>query len=231
MDEIADQKKELGDSLCDLLESYMKKYIKKLYEKCSSYKELQGHLTKVAHWEKHKKLHEYKKFIKWSERKKNIDDNEFNKMCVTYFLLCIKILLQNNVPDNTHAHSTQYNVFYNCMRSVCKHLYNDPTSIHNPDVHACISKSLQQNLNIPSILRLVSLPDYTNYDFSKDKETNDSLSKENIDDSLSTENILEKNNLRYISSDEFDNYRHLKNNDEPDVVESDIDDIKHISLK
>jgi hypothetical protein len=237
MEEILCQKKEIDNALCDLLESYIKKYMKKLYDTCSTYKVLQIHLAKVSEWNDTKKHHEYQKFIKWSMRKKNISADEFETMCFTYFSLCIRILLQNNVPEESstvaHATSNLVHVFYNCMKSVCKHLYYDPTSIHNPDITVCISKSLQQNLNIPSILRLVSLdvPDYTKYDFTKSEGSEATIDRDSH--APGCEEVQPRNELRYVSSDEFqNNYRHLKTKESPSKeTHPKQDDIKHISFK
>ena len=97
-------RKEYEDKLYTIIYKYQIKYIYYIFEKQydddkqinrlnSLYRHFQKRLLKIADWSSDKLHKEYKKFLEWSKRKYNIQEEELQQILNNIITLFVKIMI------------------------------------------------------------------------------------------------------------------------------------------
>lgn len=237
LQELIDNKSKYEKFVVDLFNTYSIKYLKKVFlyleNEKNIFKKFQLKLIKIAEWNTEKQNKEYKKFIKWCEAKKNIDEHTLKHIFHNYLTLSIKIIAYDNItPENfpKYIYPNLDKVFYKCLKSISRWFYENPKKIQETfdtkyeTFKKIIKIEIQKMLPLKQILNILQTekedPIFVDYDFDKAESTEEvliDLIKNKF--SLTTKVVIEKENnneqnyfipqneneLNYIDSENMEN--------------------------
>lgn len=149
-------KDKLENNFSNIILVYCLKWTKKLaletlikYENDYIYIKFQKKLASIANWPGDKINREYKKFVKWCERKFNLNDKDLHDIFVKIITLSIQIMLNEELSNDKCAkiNFSPYllnlqEFFYICIKNISKYYYTHPEKIFD----AKIDKSISNNI-------------------------------------------------------------------------------------
>jgi hypothetical protein len=260
-----EKRDKLKTKLHNILVKYIYKYITRLFEKEKSshdskttrpslYPDFQRSLLKIPKWSENKIDKEYHKFLKWSRKKEDLDENELYLMFINIIKLSIEIILnKSNIYVNAllenHKFPTMKEYYIKCLKRITRVVYENPKQIYNIKTSRLINEldNILQNFipynMINEILELQEEESIQNnikikYDFDKE---NSSISLRDNSDKILIVNKQpsEDPSLHYVSSDKLhhqyeksDDYVNHNNsiNKKISKIEEIDNNIKHIRI-
>lgn len=233
-------KKDYQSKLTKILRKYYVRFISRLYDK--SLREFQKDLLKIPDWSSEKISKEFSKFVNFSNDKFDLDKDDLTKLLTILIGLNIKIM--SSITDDIEINVPKFEQFwFKCLKRVAKYYYENPkvmlsdlefeTSLHTID--EAINYIIQKYIPLKQILNKKREP-LDMYNFDDDENENDTLedkkehqSTNNIEVTLESNTAASENELKYLSSEEFENeyYKSDKENDK----EVEKSEEKHIKIK
>lgn len=181
-----------------LLALYCIKYMHTLHKMSKNVKGFQKVLLGISNWNPKNVEMEYKKFLKWSNKRKI---NDFEKQIKTY--LQHKIL---SISKNSFAIDIDYNkLFFKCIKRIAKIYYRNPKDIYSISknkVIKVIEYTIHSLIPLHKLLELVQAYDSSSiYSYQIDDLDNNVTDEENCSNEICNSSI----HLKYIPSEEFFN--------------------------
>ena len=261
-------RKEYEDKLYTIIYKYQIKYIYYVFEKQydddkqinrlnSLYRHFQKRLLKIADWSSDKLHKEYKKFLEWSKRKYNIQEEELQQILNNIITLFVKIMINKKniiiegLLDSYTFPKFKY-FFYKCLKRISRHYYENPKSLTIDDKNEIINsiykttileliRSVVYNmLPMKQVMTILEYKDLINEDGSDENKIvieydfNDINSSEssNSNPKVIIEKQLSECSLKYVSSDDFDK-EYCKSESEKEIEQLDQEEdlLKHVKIQ
>ena len=261
-------RKEYEDKLYTIIYKYQIKYIYYIFEKQydddkqinrlnSLYRHFQKRLLKIADWSSDKLHKEYKKFLEWSKRKYNIQEEELQQILNNIITLFVKIMINKKniiiegLLDSYTFPKFKY-FFYKCLKRISRHYYENPKSLTIDDKNEIINsiykttileliRSVVYNmLPMKQVMTILEYKDLINEDGSDENKIvieydfNDINSSEssNSNPKVIIEKQLSECSLKYVSSDDFDK-EYCKSESEKEIEQLDQEEdlLKHVKIQ
>jgi hypothetical protein len=241
---LIDKKNKIEKELTNMLSTYLYKYIKHIYGKVSDskskYPDFQRRLLSISDWSNNTIEKEYKKFLKWCYKKYKLSQTDLEYMFKDFILITVKIITKSIL--NLDEYPKLQNMYYKSLKKFSRFYYENPKEIKDFDSNDDHLKSIIKHKlstfipikQVVNILESIENQDKSDvsYDFDDEKKT---LSEEYDNRSKNSKLIVEKinsdgeNDLRYISSDEFNNeyYQSGDDNDANDDKNGGNEKISH----
>lgn len=224
-----EKRDKLKTKLHNILVKYIYKYLTKLFEKeklshnskssrPSLYPDFQRSLLKIPKWSEKRTDKEYHKFLKWLQKKEDLDENELYLIFINIIKLSIEIILNksdiyvNSLLEN-HKFPTMKEYYIKCLKRIARIIYENPKQIYNIKTGLLINELdniLQIFIPYNTINEILELQEEESvqnnikikYDFDKDSS---SISLRNDSDKIL---IIDKQpsedpSLHYVSSDKL----------------------------
>lgn len=251
------RKDKLENNFCNIILLYCLKWTKKLaeltllrYNDDYIYTKFQKKLASIVNWSGEKRENEFDKFVNWSIKKFNINNEELRRIFINIIMLSIQIILNEEL---TNKKCSQLNFspqlldikdfFYLCIKNVTKYYYLNPEKIYDTKNDTGISndiikKQLTNFIPFKNIFDKIqndksknNKSEYTTSNNSEEKSYNKFI-KNKEDDKTILSNIDNEDDdiLSYVESLSFSE-RELILNKYNNDIESDNDaNVKHITL-
>lgn len=261
-------RKEYEDKLYAIIYKYQIKYIYYVFEKQydddkqinklnSLYRHFQKRLLKIADWSSDKLNKEYKKFLEWSKRKYDLQEEELQKILDTIITLFVKIMINKKniivegILESYTFPKLKY-FFYKCLKRISRYYYENPkslkidenneilNSVYKKTILDLIGSVVYNMLPMKQIMSILEYKDLINeeksendnifveYDFNN---TNTSESSQNSNPKVIIEKQLSECSLQYVSSDDFDK-DYCKSESEQEIQKQDQEEdlVKHVKI-
>ena len=261
-------RKEYEDKLYTIIYKYQIKYIYYIFEKQydddkqinrlnSLYRHFQKRLLKIADWSSDKLHKEYKKFLEWSNRKYNIQEEELQQILNNIITLFVKIMINKKniiiegLLDSYTFPKFKY-FFYKCLKRISRHYYENPksltiddkneilNSIYKTTILELIRSVVYNMLPMKQVMTILEYKDLINEDESDENKIvieydfNDINSSEssNSNPKVIIEKQLSECSLKYVSSDDFDK-EYCKSESEKEIEQLDQEEdlVKHVKIQ
>lgn len=263
-----ESRKEYEDKLYTIIYKYQIKYIYYIFEKQydddkqinrlnSLYRHFQKRLLKIADWSSDKLHKEYKKFLEWSKRKYNIQEEELQQILNNIITLFVKIMINKKniiiegLLDSYTFPKFKY-FFYKCLKRISRHYYENPksltiddkneilNSIYKTTILELIRSVVYNMLPMKQVMTILEYKDLINEDGSDENKIvieydfNDINSSEssNSNPKVIIEKQLSECSLKYVSSDDFDK-EYCKSESEKEIEQLDQEEdlLKHVKIQ
>lgn len=233
-------KKDYQSKLTKILRKYFVKYISKLFDK--SLREFQKVLLKIPDWSDEKLNKEFSKFIKFTESKFELSEEDLSKLLTILIGLNVKIMA--SITDDIEVKIPKFKDFwYKCLKKIGKYYYENPkVMLSDLDfektygyIDEVVNHILLKYIPLQEILSRKKAPlDLYNFD-EMDDNLNDAISinktKDNLEVTLESKTASE-NELKYLSSEDFENeYYKSDNENDKKRDKNEKSEEKHIKLK
>ena len=261
-------RKEYEDKLYTIIYKYQIKYIYYIFEKQydddkqinrlnSLYRHFQKRLLKIADWSSDKLHKEYKKFLEWSKRKYNIQEEELQQILNNIITLFVKIMINKKniiiegILESYTFPKFKY-FFYKCLKRISRHYYENPksltiddkneilNSIYKTTILELIRSVVYNMLPMKQVMTILEYKDLINEDESDENKIvieydfNDINSSEssNSNPKVIIEKQLSECSLKYVSSDDFDK-EYCKSESEKEIEQLDQEEdlVKHVKIQ
>lgn len=206
-------KTEYESKLNMILKKYFIKYFKELYEEIKIYREFQKKLYNIPSWSNDKISREFGYFVKYVNKKYDLNQNELSKILEIIYTLNLKIMTSlfnyqiNNIPNFK-------DFWYKCIKKFGKFYYENPKLIedHENDVYLddTVKNVIQRFIPIKDIIN-TEKQIVEKYDFEKDpfsdKSKDNSFSKQSSKAKLEVEleNTEQSEQLNHAATSDFEN--------------------------
>jgi hypothetical protein len=242
--DLIETKREYQKKLVEVFKKYFLKFIEKLFDK--SLREFQEKLLKIPSWSEEKLDKEYKKFLKFVNDKYELSEDDLTKTLHIVYGLNIKIM--TSICDELEVKAPKLIKFwYKCLKRVGKYYYEHPKVMLSESdfkktkiqMEECIHNTLQQFIPLKEIINSKQKEPQDKYNFDNGLGDTDESSKPCKKDSenkleITLESQSNSNDLKYISSDEFDNEYYISDKEGDNDVKQEKDknksEEKHIKL-
>lgn len=208
-------KDKLENNFSNIILVYCLKWTKKLaletlikYENDYIYIKFQKKLASIANWSGDKINREYKKFVKWCERKFNLNDKDLHDIFVKIITLSIQIMLNEELTNDKCAKINfspcllnLQEFFYICIKNISKYYYVNPEKIFD----AKIDKSISNNIIKKQITNYIPFKNiFTKIENIKNNQDggNDNTTETVISNFSNNDEVVKKNKfLNNMNSD------------------------------
>lgn len=246
----------------DILTKYIYKYMKKTFEKEKEshnssdtkpklYPDFQRVLLKIGSSKTLEK--EYSKFLKWSRKKNDIEENELQKMLNDIIKLTTEIMV--NKPS-IYVESLLFNYkfptlqqfFSKSLKKIARIIYEQPKSLYTIKTSK-LTDQIENVLNIflpskqiESVLEFIEKDTdksvKVKYDFdnqsNQSSKSSISLRKNSSDHDLIVDKINSEPSLHYVSSNDLNQDYYNSDDDENKIPVKNLniedDGVKHINI-
>lgn len=248
--ELISSKRELQKKLIDIISNFISKYIIKLHahaqDQKSPTKTFQQSLVDIAIWTDDDIVHQYKKFIKWSSRKYNTNEDDMQHDLHMIISMLVRMMLYKydyeSVLTGYTMPSLQY-FFYKSMTRVARYYYENPSLASQPGIETKVSdlvcSTLNKALPLKDIFKYIeTIQDDTSanipYDFQKETTSHDDSQQDNKVPLIVEKKEIDDNNddkdLKYVSSEELYKEYYMSENDEPNTKPNGEPEERHIQV-
>jgi hypothetical protein len=220
IDKLVTTKKEYQYKLNQVLQKYFIKYMNKLYSELHSYKDFQYELLKISEWSDNKIKKEYNKFLKFTDKKFDLSENELSKILDIIFGINLKIM--TSLFNEIELNIPHFNIFWlKCLKRIGKYYYENPkeslstpnTTILNESIDYMIQKYIPLKDIINSTHKELEYYNFNNIDtthnsnYSNRSNSNYSNSNHSNHSNKHLDVSLEstQHSLQYIKSEDFEN--------------------------
>lgn len=230
-------KQSLENNFSNIILVYCLKWTKKLaqinlfkYEDDYIYTRFQKKLGSIAKWSGEKRERECKKFIDWTNRKFEFNEEDLNNIFMKIVILSVQIMINKELNDETCAkinfspHLLNLReFFYICLKTISKYYFKYPERIYDTKDDSDMSNQIIKR-QLVNYIPFKSIFDIVNnkciFDTGNDK--NESSNKSS---SKSSSCFSEKNTTDTDDSTEHYNYNNKNFNTNEDEELSYIDSI------
>jgi len=245
MDNIVKQKNIFQSNIINIFTKYSIKFIIRIYENADSLKDFQKKLYKIPNWDFDKKDKEYKVFLKYVLKK--FDQTEYNLTDTLEHIYICYIRIMSSLFNHIDIKIPILKDFwYKVVKKIGKLFYENPKlikeSLNYTIIKNTVEHVLQKYIPIKDIINSKKDVDVEPlyYNFSENmSENSENIEQFNINNvnldiynlsSNGEDNDSNYNNLKYISSEQFENdYYHSE--DQSEHINLDDVEIKHIDFK
>ena len=242
--DLIETKREYQKKLVEVFKKYFLKFIEKLFDK--SLREFQEKLLKIPTWSEEKLDKEYNKFLKFVSDKYELSEDDLTKTLHIVYGLNIKIM--TSICDELEVKAPKLIKFwYKCLKRVGKYYYEHPKVMLSESdfkktkiqIEECIHNTLQQFIPLKEIINSKQKEPQDKYNFDNGFGDTDESSKPCKKESenkleVTLESQSNSNNLKYISSDEFENEYYISDKEGDNEIKKDKEnnksEEKHIKL-
>jgi phage terminase small subunit len=241
--DLIETKKEYQKKLVEVLKKYFLKFMERLYDK--SLREFQEKLIKVPSWSDDKLDKEYSKFLKFVNDKYDLSEEDLAKTLHIVYGLNIKIM--TSICDELEVKAPKLVKFwYKCLKKVSKYFYEHPKVMLSESdfkktktqIEESINNTLQKFIPLKEIINAKQKEPQDKYNFDNGIGDTDEYSKPSNNDSnnkleVTLERQSDSNDLKYISSEEFENEYYVSDKEDGNEVKKEKDnksEEKHIKL-
>jgi len=233
---LVDTKKEYQSKLNEILRKYFIRYMKKLYEKNDNYKDFQYELLKIPKMPSEKITKEYDKFIKYTNDKYDLSEEELIKILDIIFQLNIKIM--TSLFDEIELKIPPFQLFWlKCLKRIGKYYYENPksaiTHVDSIKINDSIEYIIQKYMPLKDIINSTHKQlEYYNFDKEDTKDTKYSNLNTNIDEidqSKALDSSKNDNSLNYIKSEDFEN-EYYNSNSNKSIDKQESEEVKQINI-
>ncbi len=236
-------KKEYQTKLIEILKKYFTKYISNLFDK--SLRSFQESLLKIPNWSDDKLDKEFNKFIKFSQNRYNLSEENLSKILSIIIGLNVKIM--SAMVDDIELNLPKFHIFwYKSLKRIAKYYYENPKVMLSELEFKKTKHIMEESVNyvlhkyipLKEILSKKKEPlDMYNFDEHLDESYHshqsrhgDNQSKDKLEVTLESKTASD-HDLKYISSDEFENeYYHSDKEQEVNKKNVEKSEEKHIKL-
>lgn len=238
-------KKNLEKNLYEIISKYIYKYIKYIYSKdlenfkdnkYKFHKHFQKKLLEIAKWTSYIIDKEYSKFLKWCDKKYNLNENDLQTLFNTIITSSIKIILnKSNVYIKSlledYSFTTIKKFYFKALKKISRYFYENPKNINISNDILIDQIDILINSLIP-IKKIIDIIEYSS-DNNSDKYFKQNESQNiSIKDNLSINESLNKSNdqisLKYFSSN--NSYNDLKKFKSNISKSNNSDNVKYIQI-
>lgn len=232
-------KKEYQSKLTKILKKYFVRYISKSFDK--SLREFQKILLKIPEWSDDKLNKEFSKFTKFIENRFDLSEEDLSKTLSILIGLNVKIMAP--ITYDIEVKIPKFKDFwYKCIKKIGKYYYEHPKVMLSdlefektyPYIEEAINSIILKYIPLQDILSGKREPlDVYNFDELEENLDENSVeiqkSKDNIEVTLESKTASD-NDLKYLSSEEFENEYYKSDNEKEDKKEEKSEE-KHIKLQ
>lgn len=209
LNKLIDTRHEYQSKLKEILRRYGIKFIKRLYEG-STYKEFQQDLLNLIDWPEDKKRKEYLKFLKHTNDKYDLSEDELSTILGTIFELHLKIM--TSLFDEIELTIPKFDVFwFKTLKRMAKYYFESTKSaLENHDsrvLDEAVEHVIQKFIPLKEIIKC-SQKELDHYSFNKSStfsnvSNNSNAKGHQFDVALESESNSDA--LRCIRSEDFEN--------------------------
>lgn len=205
-------RKEYTDRLNNILFSFFVKFIKKLSKNIKP-REFQIELFKIPKWSDKKQLKEYTNFLSYVNNKFDLSESNVIKIFEIIIQLNIEILNNLFIKENGFIMPKLCDLFYKSIKRIGKYYYENPLQSNNTsEINIIINQNIQKFIPLKDILDYKK-DSVDSYNFNIYNQTTVSQISESKKNKINKIKNLQDDDLKYISSNEFENEYYNSNID------------------
>lgn len=229
--DLIEEKNQAEDKFKTVLVEFLYKYITKIYKSLPDkrLKTFQKTLLYIPEWDQAKQDKVYNKLLEYLKTK-NVSDSDLESLIEKIISLNIKIILifSENYSNEFVSIPNPNDFLYRCIRYTAKAYYDCPSQIEEPTSSQKLMLREIVDWNIQKYIPLKKIFDYQERETESefDSESEESVKSTVSSDTQDTQNIklkVEKEDIKYLSENEFNEYYQSDENN--------IDNVKHITIK
>lgn len=209
-------KQSLENNFSNIILVYCLKWTKKLaqttlfkYENDYIYTRFQKKLGSIAKWSGEKREREYKKFIEWTNRKFEFDEEDLNIIFMKIIILSVQIMINKELNDENCAKinfSPQLlnlrEFFYICLKTISKYYFKYPERIYDTKDDSDMSNDIikRQLVNYIPFKSIFDIVNDNNNKFDIVNVNCNNKTNENLDEKIDDKSLSHSSNNKSFTT-------------------------------